>query len=98
MIIDQLRKPAFRRGVMLAAYTVLIAVLSSYHEMWRDEVRALTVATDPTSWQAMFAELHHEGHPTLWYIVLRAGYFAAHSQFVLPLAAGLAGIVSAWLI
>jgi hypothetical protein len=83
---------------MLGAYTALIVALSFFHEMWRDEVRAWTVATDAPSWGAMFAELHHEGHPALWYVVLRLGYLLTGSRFVLPVSALLIAIGAAYVI
>ncbi|HXV17196.1 MAG TPA: hypothetical protein VD758_10480, partial [Gemmatimonadaceae bacterium] len=70
----------------MGAYAVLLIVLALEHEMWRDEVRALSVATK-WSWTTMFAELHHEGHPSLWYILLRAGFALTHSTLVLPVIA-----------
>ena len=87
-----------RQWILLGAFAALIVFLSFFHEMWRDEVRAWTVATDAASWGAMFAELHHEGHPALWYIVLRAGNLITHSRLVLPVAAILIAIAAAWII
>jgi hypothetical protein len=83
---------------MLGAYAALIIALSFFHEMWRDEVRAWTVATDTPTWSAMFAELHHEGHPALWYIVLRIGHLLTHSRLVLPVSAILIAIGAAYVI
>ena len=83
---------------MLGAYTALTIALSFFHEMWRDEVRAWTVATDAPSWGAMFHELHHEGHPALWYVVLRLGDLLTDSRLVLPVSALLIGIGAAYVI
>ena len=76
-----------REWLLLGAYVALIVALSFNHEMWRDEVRALSVAIDGPSWGAMVADLSHEGHPSLWYVILRAGYMITHSNLVLPVAA-----------
>jgi hypothetical protein len=84
--------------VLLGAYVALIVLLSVYHELWRDEVRALSVAIDAPSWAAMFADLHHEGHPSLWYVVLRAGYALTGSNLVLPGAALATAALAAYLI
>jgi len=73
--------------ILLGGYVALIVLLSFYHEMWRDEVRALSVAIDSPSWGAMLADLRHEGHPAVWYSILRAGYGVTHSNLVLPVAA-----------
>ncbi len=84
--------------VLLGAYVALILLLSVYHELWRDEVRALSVAIDAPSWSAMLADLHHEGHPLLWYVILRAGYMLAGSNLVLPVAALAIAALTAYLI
>jgi hypothetical protein len=84
--------------VLLFVYSVLIFVQALFHEMWRDEVRAWTVATGAKSWVAMIAELHHEGHPAVWYIVLRSGFMLTHSRLVLPVAAAIFAIGASWLI
>jgi hypothetical protein len=54
--------------------------------MWRDEVRAFSVATGAASWSDLLSSLHQEGHPLVWYAILRIGYAATHSALVLPVA------------
>ena len=76
---------------------MLLVVLALNHEMLRDEVRALSVATQ-WSWATMFSELHHEGHPSLWYILLRCAFALAHSTLVLPILAIVVALVAAYLI
>ena len=66
--------------------------------MWRDEVRAFSIAKGMPSWGALFDQLPQEGHPILWYAVLRTGYTLTHSNLVLPVSALLAAIVAAFLI
>src|SRR5665647_1045938 len=66
--------------------------------MWRDEVRALSVATKASSWVSMFSDLHQEGHPGLWYVLLRTAFAITHSNLVLPILALLIGIAAAYLV
>ncbi len=66
--------------------------------MWRDEVRAFSVATRAHSWLDLVNSLRVEAHPILWYAVLRLGYAATHSTLVLPvtslaIAAGAAFLI-----
>lgn len=82
----------------LGAFIALTATLALRHEMWRDEVRALSVATQAASWGQLLGDLHHEGHPLLWYAILRAGYAVTHSPLVLPVAALAISAVTAYLI
>ncbi len=77
---------------------VLLVILASTHDMWRDEVRAFSVATRPPSWSAMLAALHEEGHPVIWYAILRAGYAMFGTVLVLPAAALVIGVTAAWVI
>ncbi|HEX6576021.1 MAG TPA: hypothetical protein VF042_13725 [Gemmatimonadaceae bacterium] len=87
-----------REALLLAAYIVMIAIVATYHEMWRDEVRAFSVAITSPSWSAMMSNLHGEGHPALWYVILRIGYALTHSNLVLPVTAALIGVATAALI
>lgn len=82
----------------LAGYAVLLGGLALTHDMWRDEVRAFSVATQAGSWSGMLADLGEDGHPAVWYVILRAGYALTHSTLVLPIAAALTGLGTAFLI
>jgi hypothetical protein len=66
--------------------------------MWRDEVRALSVATNAPSWSQMLASLHQEGHPALWYVILRCAFAVTHSNLVLPIIALAVGTGLAYVI
>ena len=45
------------------------------HSPWRDELQAYLLVRDSTGLGGLFANLHYEGHPSLWYLVL--GVFEA---------------------
>jgi len=66
--------------------------------MWRDEVRAFSVATHARSWLDLFNEIHQDGHPVVWYAILRGGYAMTHSNLVLPVASLLIAWAAAFLI
>ncbi|MGK2961682.1 MAG: hypothetical protein ACSLFK_05965 [Gemmatimonadaceae bacterium] len=82
----------------LLAFALLLLLLALTHDVWRDEVRAFSVATRPDSWRAMFSALGEEGHPVVWYALLRAGYAVTGSLMVLPVLAALIGLAAGWLI
>jgi len=86
-----------RRSAWIATglYAVLVIALAFQHDMWRDEVRALSVAINKPSWSSLVFELRHEGHPIIWYALLRIGYALTHSHLVLPVIAIVIGIVTA---
>ena len=77
-------------ALILAVYVALVVVGATHHEMWRDEVRAWSIATAGNSFTAIFGNLHNEGHPPLWYLILRAAAAIARgSRLALPAVAAL---------
>ena len=68
-------------------YSGLIISLSYSHVVWRDEVRALSIAMDSrTPLDLLFQGVHNEGHPILWYLVLWVGFQLTHSVWILKVA------------
>lgn len=61
-----------RFAIMLTAVFLLVTVpVMLHHEMWRDEIQSWLLARDSVSLRSLFNSLHYEGHPSLWYLVLR---------------------------
>jgi hypothetical protein len=92
----QVRTPRSRPSrlfnvVVFLAYVGIVAVTAKNHEMWRDEVHALSSAQHGDSFAAMLSHLQ-DGHPPLWYLLLRAGDSVLGAGLVLPL---LSGVVAA---
>jgi hypothetical protein len=56
-------------GITLLAITILV-VNAAHHEMWRDEMNAFEIALHSASLSALFQNLHYEGHPPIWYLIL----------------------------
>jgi hypothetical protein len=58
-----------------AVAVVLVLTLQSAlvltHWPWLDEWQALQIAVQSPSIEAMLHNLHYEGHPPLWYVILR---------------------------
>lgn len=50
------------------ATIVLIGILN--HAMWRDEVNPWLIVRENATMADMFAAIHYEGHPPLWYLLL----------------------------
>jgi hypothetical protein len=74
-------------GAILLVYTVAVVFVAWHHELWRDEVRALNIAAGSHSLGELVSNLHNEGHPILWYLLLYAGYHLCGSMLVLkPIA------------
>src|SRR3984957_1938633 len=90
--IDWIRVLLF--GLWLAA----VGALAWRHVIWRDEARALSIAIQGEDWVAMLRGLHGDGHPSLWYLLLRAAHGIAGRPEVLPLLALAIAVAAAWLI
>jgi hypothetical protein len=90
--IDWIRVLLF--GLWLAA----VGALAWRHVIWRDEARALSIAIQGEDWVAMLRGLHGDGHPALWYLLLRAAHGIAGRPEVLPLLALAIAVAAAWLI
>src|ERR1700749_249457 len=90
--IDWVRLLLF--GLWLAA----VGALAWRHVIWRDEARALSIAIQGENWIAMLRGLHGEGHPALWYLLLRAAYEITGRPEVLPILALAVAIAAAWLL
>jgi hypothetical protein len=68
-----MRSSRLHNGMVFAAWVILVVFLAAHHVMWRDEVRALSIATQGDTVIDMLRRLQGEGHPALWYLLLRAG-------------------------
>jgi hypothetical protein len=73
---------------VFAAWLALTIPLAVAHEPWRDEVRAYTTAMEADSLFDLPRVLRNEGHPVLWYSLIRAAApaFGPASIKVLSLA------------
>lgn len=71
----------------LAVYTGVIVWLSACHEIWGDEMRALSLVKDCASLSDVFRALHNEGHPALWHLILYFSYALLRTNLVLKIAA-----------
>lgn len=61
------KRPAI---LMALGYCLLVGLVLSRHEMWRDEMEAWLIARDSESIRQLLGTLHNEGHPALWYLLL----------------------------
>lgn len=82
--------------IFAAAVTALFLLVTIpvmlHHEMWRDEVQAWLLARDSASLGDLFRALHYEGHPALWYLMLRPiARAVSDPRWIQPLALLLSG-------
>jgi hypothetical protein len=89
---DGLRRQRLPRIILLGAWLILVLWLASRHVFWRDEVRAFSLALSGNGIVQMLHNVHGEGHPALWYLILRVGHDLTHSPAVLQVAGTTIGI------
>lgn len=68
------------------------------HVPWRDEARAWSLMQMGQSWPDMFRTVQGEGHPYLWYILLRLGWDLFRSPDVLRVLGPMIGVAAAALL
>ena len=79
---------------LITLWLIVVAYLAAHHVLWRDEVRAFSLALSGDNVVQMAKAVHGEGHPLLWYLLLRAAHAIVPVREVLPavgLAVGIAG-------
>jgi hypothetical protein len=71
MVIDmnKLKRDRFFKLGLFIAYTLLSVLLLLVHEPWRDEAQQWLYVKNQ-SFLSMLSNLHFEGHPAVWYILL----------------------------
>ncbi len=72
-------------SIILLSWIIITVYGFYHHEIWRDEMRALSIAiTSPTIFH-LPAYLQNEGHPILWYLFLKIGYSIFQTTSILPI-------------
>lgn len=83
---------------LVAVWLALVLVMIAQHVFFRDEIRALSLALEGDGFGGMLAAVRGEGHPALWYVMLRAAHAIVPSQAVLPVVSLLVGLGAALLL
>ncbi|MBK8481019.1 MAG: hypothetical protein IPL40_07560 [Proteobacteria bacterium] len=77
--------------LLLLSWAATVVCVALRHEPWRDEVRALSLAIAPEQLWQLPAALKNEGHPLLWFLLLRLGYGLTGSYAILLVVSTLVG-------
>lgn len=64
---------------------VIVFIAVTRHEYWRDEIRALSLVLDSGSWMQLSGHIKNEGHPILWYALIKASLPFFGQTFTLPI-------------
>lgn len=82
------------RLFLFLAWLCLVGWFLSSHVFWRDEVRAFSFALSGSNIAEMLKTTHGEGHPALWYLILRGLHDLFPYREVLPIAGAVIGIAA----
>ncbi|HEX5237112.1 MAG TPA: hypothetical protein VFW39_01445 [Sphingomicrobium sp.] len=82
------------RLLLFACWCLLAGWLWWTHVVWRDEVRAFSLALSGSNVAEMLHAVHGEGHPALWYLILRGAHDLFPYREVLPVAGAVFGIAT----
>jgi hypothetical protein len=82
------------RAILFLAWLGFVLWLLWGHIFWRDEVRAFSLALSGSNLAEMFHNVHGEGHPLLWYLILRGAHAVFPYREVLPVAGAVIGIAA----
>lgn len=85
-------------GILFAVWLAVVGLQAVYHVVWRDEVRALSLALNGGSLIDMVGAVHGEGHPLLWYLLLRGTHELFPVPQVLPGVALAVAVIAALLL
>jgi hypothetical protein len=80
------------------AWLVIVVWLSSGHAVWRDETRALSLALEQPGFFELFSNPPRDGHPLVWFTLLRAAYAVVGETWVLKLVSVAIGAAFSWLL
>jgi hypothetical protein len=83
------------RALLFAAWLAVSLFLVTKHVFWRDEIRAFSFALQGGNVVEMLRQLHGEGHPALWYLLLRGAHAVVPIREVLPAIAWLVAAAAA---
>lgn len=84
----------FLSNALFVFWACLVLYIAAHHVFWRDEVRALSFALQGNNIFEMLQNLHGEGHPALWYIILRAANAVWNKPEILPIVAYIVAAIS----
>ncbi|MBB2831429.1 UNVERIFIED_ORG: pimeloyl-ACP methyl ester carboxylesterase [Rhizobium esperanzae] len=96
--IDEPRSTTLGKTLIFLVWFALACALCWSETVWRDEVRALSLALQGDSFIDMLRQMHGEGHPALWYMLLRAAHLVVGSPVVLKIVALTIAAASAYLL
>lgn len=93
-IIEFLKK--HYRVLVIILFVISSLIIGLKHEPWLDEAQSWLIARDTSLYTLFFKYLHAEGHPALWYLILKFIQFLGVPYkylFIVPIIFSTIGII-----
>jgi len=90
------RRDAAFAFCVVSAYALFLAAGIARHELWRDEAQSWLIVRDAGSWRNLFHLLGYEGHPAVWYLLLRPLTYITHSPTAMQVLHGVIATTAAF--
>ena len=84
--------------IVLAAYALLVSVVSAFHEPWKDETQAWRLAIDSHGLAELARNARYEGHPLLFHVLLQAVGLLSRSWWAAVAMHVVVACIAAWLV
>jgi hypothetical protein len=95
---DRPRHFGLPETISLAAYALLIGIITHFHQPWADESQAWLLARDNSLADIFLKRLHYEGTPGLWHLLLWIASRLHLSFTAMHWFTALVGVATAWVI
>lgn len=72
---------------VLFCFVITVSIIGFHHEPWADEAQAWLLSRDCSLFELVSSNLRYEGHPILWYLILKFFIFFKlpyNFYFVIP--------------
>lgn len=88
----------WKESCALVLYALLVGWATAHHEPWGDEAQAWLIARDLPLSRIFLHQLHHEGTPGLWHLLLRFEAWCHLSYAGMHWVTAAIGVATAWLL
>jgi hypothetical protein len=78
-------KDKYFNGLVILVYMVVVGILVSFHEVWRDEVVPVSLVAESGDIWELMRKMANYGHPGFWAVLLYAGYKIVPHYYVVKI-------------
>lgn len=77
--------------LLMIPFLCLFYLELHHHAVWRDEINAWALVRSSPTLAVLFANLHYDGHPSIWYLLLYLGSKLTRAAWMLKFVEALVG-------